>query len=255
MNSEMDKKARLYFRDQLREARATAYQDAEASQQIFFVLEHLGIFLQKKIEGLHGYKKSIEKVASRSPLFNDFPQELREWHIPFANLYDLVRDGRNDALHVGAYARHLTSHAVQLSLILEDALMFESNRVSDFMVRDPVQAFEWQPLSFVRQQMLVNSFSFLPMFLQEDSTWYLLSDYSLAQYLREPSKTERKKRLAITVGSSIQSKAIKIDKATCIIAKTAINEAMEQFDGKPILVVEMNDQKKLIGIITAFDVL
>ena len=41
---------------------------------------------------------------------------------PFSRLYDLVQDARNDALHQGAFARHLTIHAIGLALILEDAL-------------------------------------------------------------------------------------------------------------------------------------
>ena len=73
-----------------------------------------------------------------------------------------LKDGRNDALHQGACARHLANHAVQLALVLEDALMPSEPKVSDFMVRDAICAAHWQPISFVRQQMLANSFSYLP---------------------------------------------------------------------------------------------
>ena len=38
--------------------------------------------------------------------------------------------------------------------------MSELHQVSDFMVRNPVCASMWQPLSFIRQSMLVNSFSY-----------------------------------------------------------------------------------------------
>ena len=70
----------------------------------------------------------------------------------------------NDALHQGAFARHLTIHAIDLALILEDALRsFEEPRVSDYMVRNPLFAELWQPIGFIRQQMLANSFSFLPV--------------------------------------------------------------------------------------------
>jgi len=41
----MDLEATLYFRDQLRSARATALRDSEAFDEIIFVLERLGEYL------------------------------------------------------------------------------------------------------------------------------------------------------------------------------------------------------------------
>jgi hypothetical protein len=56
----------------------------------------------------------------------------------------------------------LTTHAFQVALILEDALMTDMKMVSQYMVRDVVCAQSWQPISFVRQQMLAYSYSYLP---------------------------------------------------------------------------------------------
>lgn len=247
----------MFFRDMLRNARAVAYQDAEASQQIFFAIERLGMFLAKKIMSLGDYKSYIEEIAKSSSLFYDIPHQHRDWHIPFTELYVLMKNARNDALHVGAYARHITSHAIQLSLIMEDALMSEANKVSDFMVRDVTQTYEWQPISFVRQQMLTNSFSFMPILIEKEKPeWYLLSDYSIAHYLRESnSNNERKRRLAKTVGECLEEKKLVVDKAICELAETDIKKAVSNFNGKPILVVEKNYPNRLIGIIAAFDVL
>lgn len=44
-------------------------------------------------------------------------------------LYDLVEQGRNEALHQGAFARHLAEHAIELALALEDALANGDRRV------------------------------------------------------------------------------------------------------------------------------
>ena len=89
-------------------------------------------------------------------------------------------------MHQGAYARILTDHAVDITIILEDALMSELSKVSQFMVRDVVEAKPWQPVSFVRQQMLKHSFSYIPV--RHKDTWKLISEHSVAQYLRECSE-------------------------------------------------------------------
>jgi hypothetical protein len=97
-----------------------------------------------------------------------------------------VREARNAALHEGALARHLTVNAVELSLVLEEAIMRGSYRAGDFMVKNPVCAYLWQPLSIIRQTMLVNSFSYLPVPTSENGVpvWRLIADFQLAQYLR-----------------------------------------------------------------------
>jgi hypothetical protein len=55
--------------------------------------------------------------------------------------------------------------------------------VSDFMVRNPIQAELWQPVSFARQLLLINSFSYLPILMEESGrkVVHLISDYSLTQ--------------------------------------------------------------------------
>ena len=117
-------------------------------------------------------------------------------------LYDLVKDARNDALHQGAFARHLTSHAIELALVLEDALRrrLDSPVVGDYMVRNHVCAELWQPISFIRQQMLANSFSFLPV-KSSGRDWCLISDLDIATYLG-PDALKRKPRLAQTLNAA-----------------------------------------------------
>ena len=158
----MERDAAVYFLNQLRQARAAVLRDAEAFEEIIFVVERIGLFLTHRVDTLKGYQKRIEDEAKRSPLSYEVPSKvLSKWadlHIPFTKLFDLVEDGRNWAMHQGAVARHLTNHATKLAIVLEDALMNDYDKVRDFMVENPVCAEMWQPLSFIRQRMLESSF-------------------------------------------------------------------------------------------------
>lgn len=252
----------IYFRDLFRQARLVAYQDAEGFQEIFFALEKFGAYLAlkqrgadeaKKIVGLANLKPFIAVVATKSPLHSYIPDGWREYHLPFSYLYELVREARNDALHQGAYARHLTDHAVQLSLIIEDALMDalmkDANMISDYMVRGVISAELWQPVSFVRQQMLANSFSYLP--LRKGNDWYLLSDSSIAKYIREKN---RKERLVKSVKEALDE-GLEKESVECFNPATPSSKAIKRFSGKPLLVVDKENNDILLGIITAFDLL
>ena len=255
MEEIMDIKARLYFRDQLRFGRAVAIKDAEGFSEILFVVERLGSFLFKEIGTLKSYSSVLQHLACDSPLSRDLPKAYPGLHLPFYRLYDLIMQARNDALHQGACARHLTSHAIELSIVLEDALMSNLATVEEFMVRDPVCCSLWQPLSLIRQQMLVNSFSFLPV-RNEKNEWQVLSDQELAKYLRVKAKT-RKERLA----KSLES-ALKDDETSNKIILLPVDTVSSTFPvkdvelkGVPVLVVYDANQTDLIGIITAFDLL
>lgn len=159
------------FRDQFREARTLAQRNAEDFEDLLFALERLGYFLcngtgktlREYQDGLVGYAKSRSVLACPPPKGDSC-------RIPADILFNLVRDARNDALHQGAFARHLTTHATELAIILEDALMASATLVRDFMVRNPVEAKLWQPLSFIRQTMLANSFSYLPGFCSRNNS-------------------------------------------------------------------------------------
>ncbi len=50
----MQKEASLYFRNQFRQARALVLRDAEAFDEIVFVVERMGLFLSRKVDGLNG---------------------------------------------------------------------------------------------------------------------------------------------------------------------------------------------------------
>jgi hypothetical protein len=239
---------RLYFRDLFRDARLAAYKDSEGFQDILFALERFGCFCAKKTGSLGEYEKFIEEVASRSPLYAEIPAQWRSYHLPFSALYKLVREARNDALHQGAYARHLTNHAVQLSFVIEDGLMSDGRMISDYMVREVVIAQTWQPLSFARQQMLANSFTYLP--ITNETGWNVLSDRSIAKYIQP----NRKKLMAKSIESALKD-GLTLEPVKCCFPNEKASETIKEFSDKPILVVDQKDKQRLLGIVTAFDLL
>jgi hypothetical protein len=248
----MDRSAVITFSGQLREARENALRDAEAFDGIIHVVERLGSFLCKKVGDLGRYKEEIGERASHSALAEDIPGQWRGVHVPFSLLYDLVKDARNDALHQGAFARRLTGHAIELSLLLEDALRrsLERAAVGDYMVRNPTCAELWQPISFIRQQMLANSFSFLPV--KSGADWYLVSDLEIATFLGT-DVSKRRNRLA----QSLKASEIPLQQAKFCAVDAPLEEALRVLDSgqRPLLVGGDGDQQALVGIVTPFDLL
>ena len=249
--------AACYFRDQFRAARAVALKDAEAFEETVFVLERLGGYLNGKGMGLGQYEKVLAEIAEASPLARELPCIARPLHTPFRTLYNLIREARNAALHEGAFARHLTTHAIEVSIIMEDALNNELARVSDYMVRDPVCISPWQPLSFVRQTMLAHSYSYLPVLTrwQEREGWWIVADYSVAHHLRlATSKGDRNRRLSQSLQEAVDSGALSLLEPSILPPDTPIGEALSARREIPALILEPTSGR-LLGILTAFDLL
>lgn len=232
--------------------------DAEAYEEILFTIERYGSALTGKIGTLWDYGPAIKARAECSPLAEDIPRKHRDWHVPFSELYEVVRDARNDALHQGAFARHLTRHAIQLILVLEDTLNDKANTVGDFMVRDPVCTYPWQPVSFVRQQMLANNFTYLPIWDRKigEPEWRLISDRAVATYLRSAhGNKERKTRLATTVEDAVATDALELEKVRCHHSGTSVEEIIDTLDHSPVLITDRDYHERLVGILTPFDLL
>lgn len=248
MCRQIKEKQSIFFREEFRNARTKAIEDAEGFQGILFAIEKLGSYLYPEGLGLKAFEPCIRKLAENSDLL---PSKQS-----FANLFDIVRDARNDALHQGAFARHLTQNAVRLSLILEDALekILEERtlRVEDFMVSEVICADLWKPLAFIRQQMLANSFSYLPFFDEDKEEWFLISDYQLAKYLRSETEKKRKNKLSELL-KDVRNE-LELERAD-IISETDEIKKLLKFDGKPVLVARDKKAKTLFGIITPFDIL
>ncbi len=252
----MELEIALHFRDEFRDARAVALKDAEAFDQIVYILERLGVYLTRRVMDLGKYQSAINKEAAKSPLAGQIPGFFPQSQTRFEALYDLVRQGRNDALHQGAFARHLTRHAIELALILEDALMADAAAVCDFMVKDPVCARIWQPISDLRRSMLENSFSFLPVAAKTSALqkWALVADFSVASYLRAAKGTmQRKERLAGSLADAIEAGFIALIDAPVCKPEDHITVALKVSQGKPVLVIDADGD--LRGIVTPFDLL
>ena len=204
MTKTLSEEQQIYFRDLFRNARYAALRDAEGFDATLFALERFGRFLSGCEMGLGKYRSPISDKAKDSPLAQNIPAEWPDFHICFNDLFDHLRKARNSAFHEGAVARHITSHAVLLSIILEDALMYNRNRIADFMVRMPACACMWHPLSFIRQTLLANSFSYLPVDTgTEGKDWKLISDCQLASFLRRGGESDRKRRLSMTLQQAV----------------------------------------------------
>ena len=178
---------RRYYRDKLRNARYEALANSEGFLSICFVLEDLGIRQVGIQKSIGGYQQAITRLVPRKSR----KVEARYQHLfsPFSVLYETVRNARNDAMHTGSYARHVTARAIELCIILEDSLMssvdFLDKPVLNYMVRDPTVLDELQPVARARQLMLTHSFSNIPVFTS--GSWHLLSDISLSKYITNTS--------------------------------------------------------------------
>lgn len=243
---------RIHYYWALRDARTTAFADAENYQQILFVIERLGSYLLGEIKTLHKYQPCLNELANKSIYSHEIPSSIPSWHTSFEDLYEIVRDARNDAFHQGVIARHLTNNLVLLSLLLEDALMGGKRRKwADVMIRQVVLAQTWQPVSYVRQQMLTYSITYMPV--KQDETWKLISDYEVAAYINVRSNSDRKTRLVESVEEA-SSNGLRLLKAKVSSPESEIDAAaMRELDAKLIIIVD--NANNIVGVVSPFDIL
>ena len=132
--------------------------------------------------------------------------------------------------------------------------MAVASTVSQFMVRNVVDAKTWHPVSYIRQQMLTHAFSYLPI-LHSDG-WKLVPEYSVARLLRSaPSNNERKRRLATTISSTIAENNLELLVADIVHPETPIAKVLPVIHERPVLVVERKYPDALAGLLTASDIL
>lgn len=249
----MQREQRIYFRDMFRDARAAALADAEGFQQVLFAVERLGSFLYGRQGSLGTYERRILAFLAENDAIADV-QSITGRHGHTATLYRLVREARNSALHQGAFARQLTFNCVELAIAIEHALCHSMSTVGDYAVHHPVCAATWHPVSFVRQTMLANSFSYLPIDVGEATapTWKLVSDLALASYLRKPGSPTTKTRLQKTLGELVTAAEIELLEPLVCPPDADVFHALTQCRGLPIIVVTP-DTAGLVGLATPFD--
>lgn len=231
------------------------------------MLERLGSYLRQKQGDLGKYRPYIIGLASRSALFDGAPDGSSELHARFPVSYDIVKEARNSKMHGGDFARIATHHAVQLALVLEDALMHPNgqnnhDKVADFIVRNTTCAALWHPLNFIRQAMLANSFSYLPVNTgtEAKASWQLVSDRELVKYLRlRPDSVPLRTILVRRLEQALKGdgpKLVLLEAQTCgpSNAVKQVLAALPAWDGRPVLVTRGNSHE-LLGILTPYDLL
>jgi len=246
----LSREKQIEILSKLREARYLVLRDAEAFHEAATTLEYVGQILTGTIRtGLARYKAEIVNLAL---------QTKRHDEGEISRLFEVVREARNDAVHVGAFARHLNTRLIDLLLILEEAIMSQMNEIQDLMVRNPVVAEPWQLGAHVRNVMLANSFSNLPIRLKFDGTerWMILTAVAVMKVIRGTAQNERSNRLSMTIELAVAKGLIKPELATCVSPKTAVKDVVAKMNHLAVLVTETNDEKeRLLGIVTPFDVL
>ena len=98
------------------------------------------------IESIGRYRDPLRRLAARSAFAWDSQMRVPVNTGRFERLFDLVKEARNDSMHQGAAATSVTTHYLDLALILEDALLTGTRQVQDFMVTSPVEAKLFEPL-------------------------------------------------------------------------------------------------------------
>jgi CBS domain-containing protein len=236
----------------LRDARAIVYRDSESFNEAAAVLEHVGQMLRGVVlNGLNDYKDAICNLARQAPAIHSERVEY---------LFDTVRMARNDSVHSGDYIRHHSIRLVELLLMLEEGLAMSGKTAGDLMVQNPTVAELWHNVAAARRAMLTNSFSFLPI-QDPDGVWRLLSDTALVGYLMcaGAAKTKAKERNEL-LGKQLQ-KAINDRQITLLDCRRytpdkSVEEIAKAITHLPVLIVEKDGNKeRLVGILTAFDLL
>lgn len=227
----------------LRDARAMAYRDAESFDQAAAVLEHVGQLIAGEIRnGLGNYESEILGLAGQAPCTN--ARHLRQ-------LFHTVRRARNDSVHSGDFIRHHVLRLVELLLYLEEALSMHGQLACDVMVRGPITAELWHTVAMARRTMLTNSFSYLPICLTSGE-WGFVSDDALVRYLGGFQTPGRNERLSADLGTLIQSGQFTPLAAKCFDQNVPVNTIRDAMQHAPVLITA---QSRLVGIVTAFDLL
>ena len=260
MNNTIGKQEAIYFRNRFRDARAAADKSDQDCMEIIYALEDFGQVLTGKMQELEGYESCVTEFVKTHCLDEDRPQ----YQIDFGRLYAVVRQARNSAVHRGARSRYFAPRAVEISLIMEDALMraADTDKAKDYMAASPVVAQLWQPLSIIRKEMLTNSFTHIPYFDKDKGEWFVVSDADIARYLR-PSGIYKKDMLSHTLKNALKEKGICASKPQVVCPDDLVSKVVcpDKSDDKapisslPILVRHPEYKKHLLGILTASDLM
>lgn len=268
----------LALRRELAAARANALQDAEGVAALLVAIEDVGaVFHPDDYGSLEGYEKQLI-----TNLMNGSGQQ------EFQKLFKVVTWNRNTGVHAGAWARHATTNAVELALLLEEALgrkVMQSDKseessdkgkskskprdqsdwlVEHFMVRDPICAQPWHTIADVRRAMLRNSFSYLPIWTAtkkggKDFRWKFIADHAVATWLGSPSRIEIRKEKGKKAVEDAINEGLSLTEAEILRPSDTWNQAIELTKKSPasraMVIKDTRQPEQVLGIVTTFDLL
>ncbi len=132
--------------------------------------------------------------------------------------------------------------------------------VADYMVTTPVYVEKWHTLGYARQLMLVNSFSYLPIFHGEG--WKLISDIAMARFFQRLKSDDRKTFEAQSIQNALEQDEQKSLKLTDAIPVTKNKPVCDLLDCEdhPRLWVVVNAElgegaKQLVGVLSPFELM
>jgi hypothetical protein len=242
---------RIHYRDLIRFARYAALADAEAFQQMCFAIEALGKRLHPSAKGLGDCQGKLRALVNKAGFIDDVGVIVGTGK-RFDALYTALRDARNDIAHTGAYARHVAVEAVALCVVLEDALMNKRITVGDFMVATPVTVQPWHSVGYARQLMLLNSFSYLPIWHHEK--WWLLSDISVAKYLRPEWPAHQRIKKTIEEANKEFNFLVQVCPVDAKVHVASLLEKESQ-PGLWLIVEDGYPEEHLIGVLSPFELM
>ena len=252
------KKECLHLRKRLQEERYKVLEDGENWLTIVQAIEAVGkaivlsqtkptALAKKRVNGLGDLIEPLQEfVKKHHPTASQEEED-------FKDLLEEVRQVRNAEVHTGASARAAAKMATTVGIYLEDTLMAASGaekNVKAYIQKDVVRAYTWQNLDECRRQMLIHSFSYLP--IKVKNRWKMLSDANLAKYLADQNSNELWKQRV----ECARQKGLKVEPAKEVKQTDSKKCALKKMDGKAAIVTEGKGKNKdLVGIITPFDLL
>ena len=175
--------------------------------------------------------------------------------------YYRVRRARNIAVHEGAMSRAVATHAIDLTIGLEVALMnaVDTDAAHAWMVPDPTVAHPWMTVAQVRSALLAGGFSALPIWWKEACAWHLVRDVDVVAYLAYGGSVRKLERKRVEdVARADGGATLQIHRAPLVVRPNKCVQALKGTyweSGWPALVVSDQDSACLVGILTPHDLL
>ena len=243
----------LYFARQMRGARAQVQADAEGYVAVAIAVEQLAAALGAKGGACAAWNVIVDTLSLDGDWTGDGGAPS------LGSAYYRVRRARNIAVHEGAMSRAVATHAIDLTIGLEVALMnaVDTDAAQAWMVPDPTVAHPWMTVAQVRSALLAGGFSALPIWWKD--AWHLVRDIDVVVYLIQAGKdmAKTKVRLQDAVGTGAVPK-LHLQPAPLVISPETNVKTLGVAGWKsevPALVVCRDNPKRLLGVLTPHDLL